>query len=770
MEEVINVLHVDDESSFLQLTEKYLSILGADEITIHSVNDPLKVFDLLKEKDFDVILTDFQMPNMDGLELLSKLRSIYDIPVIIFTGRGREEVAIKALNLGANYYIEKSFDLESQFGELRHVIKQVDKHRRTQKALRESEERYRTIFDDSPISLWEEDFSAVKLYFDQLKAQGIDDLGQYLNKHPDEVKKLTQLVKIINVNYTTLKMYNAENVTEFFTGLSSFFDEEASSLFKEELVALYNGRTFYQSEFPGYKLTGEKINCIIRLSVVSGYEETLEKIIVSVIDITKLKQVEKSLRVSIAQLEKTQKTLKESEEKFRTLAEKSPNLIFINKKGLVVYANKKCEEVLGYTCDEFYSPDFDYQCLIAPEYRETISLNFQQHLNGDEVEPIEYILISKEGKRITGILTTKLIDFEGERAILGIVTDITSLIQTQEELKRSEERYRMLIDLSPDAIILTDLNSKIVMVNDRAVKLYGATDEKELIGRNIFEFIVSEDHEFATQNIQRLLKTGSIRNLEYSMIKKDQAIFPADLSVAVIFDRMGNPTNFIGILRDITERKLAEEKLIRQKEELSEFAHFIAHDINNCLTTIEGYTQLLDLEYDETHIISKQIEYMKGLLTRSLSLADAGLAVNKDDNIDLNVLVERIAETTIPKNVNFYHDNLPTVMCDQERLAQVFKNIFENAIIHGKPNTIKIKLVQADKYLEIHIRNDGIPIPREVQKRIFNYGFTTLKDSMGLGLSIVRKIIEAHGWEVSVQSDIKGTSFRIFIPFSEAEE
>ncbi len=503
MEKVINVLHVDDEPSFLYLTKKYMSMIADNELHVHPLSESLEVFKQLEEKNFDVIVTDYQMPGMDGLELLSKLRDQkIDIPVIIFTGRGREKVAINALNLGANYYIEKSYDTESQFGELRHVIKQVVKHKRMEKALIESEERYRIIFDESPVSLWEEDFSDVKRYFDQLKTQGISDLHQYLDNHPHEVEKLSQMVKIVNVNYTTLKLYKAKNITEFFEGLDSFFDEEATALFKEELVALFNGKTTYQNEFPGYKLTGEKIDCIVRLSVVSGHEETLEKIIVSVIDITRLKQVEKKLR--------------------------------------------------------------------------------------------------------------------------------------------------------------------------------------------------------------------------------------------------------------------------RQKEELSEFAHFIAHDLSNCLTSIEGYTQLLDLEYDETHIISKQIEYMKSLLTRSLTLADAGLAIKKDKNVDLNFLIESVAESIIPKNIAFTHDKLPTILCDQERLAQVFKNLFENALIHGKPHKIMIKLEEGEKFLKILIINDGIPIPPEIQKRIFNYGFTTQKESMGLGLSIVRKIIEAHGWYITVQSDKKSTFFEIFIPVQES--
>jgi two-component system sensor histidine kinase VanS len=113
----------------------------------------------------------------------------------------------------------------------------------------------------------------------------------------------------------------------------------------------------------------------------------------------------------------------------------------------------------------------------------------------------------------------------------------------------------------------------------------------------------------------------------------------------------------------------------------------------------------------------------------------------------------------------FTNDNLPTVLCDKEKLAQVFKNIFENAIIHGQPHNIEIKVVKDDKNMIILINNDGIPIPPNIKVKIFDYGFTTLKGSMGLGLSIVRKIIEAHGWSITVQSYNETTSFQISIPF-----
>ena len=123
MEDTINVLHIDDEPIFLQVTKQYLNALAGNELKIYSLSNPLEVFKELKEKDIDVIVIDYKMPEMNGLELLEELRNTKEnVPVIIFTGQGREEVAITALNLGADYYIEKGGDPKSQYSELAHII------------------------------------------------------------------------------------------------------------------------------------------------------------------------------------------------------------------------------------------------------------------------------------------------------------------------------------------------------------------------------------------------------------------------------------------------------------------------------------------------------------------------------------------------------------------------------------------------------------------------------------------------------------------------
>jgi PAS domain S-box-containing protein len=117
--------------------------------------------------------------------------------------------------------------------------------------------------------------------------------------------------------------------------------------------------------------------------------------------------------------------LENVEKMFKILAEESPNMIFINKKGRVAYVNKRCEEIMGYSRDEYYSENFNFLDLIAPECRDLVKENFKMHISGKDIPPYDYKIITKDGREITAIITTKLTDYEGEKAILGIITDIT---------------------------------------------------------------------------------------------------------------------------------------------------------------------------------------------------------------------------------------------------------------------------------------------------------------------------------------------------------
>ncbi|MFQ6083496.1 MAG: PAS domain S-box protein, partial [Candidatus Aminicenantia bacterium] len=179
--------------------------------------------------------------------------------------------------------------------------------------------------------------------------------------------------------------------------------------------------------------------------------------------------------VAETERKRAEEALRESEEKFKSLAEQSPNMIFINKKGGIVYANKKGEEIMGYKREEFYSPDFDFLTLIAPESIDLVKANFSRHMKGEKVPPYEFTLISKEGKRLEAILTTRLIRYGGESAILGTVTDITEHKRAGEALRKRTEQVinyqTALLELAK--MDNSDLGSALKRINEVDSKTLG---------------------------------------------------------------------------------------------------------------------------------------------------------------------------------------------------------------------------------------------------------------------------------------------------------
>lgn len=163
-------------------------------------------------------------------------------------------------------------------------------------ALNASEARYRGLFENSPVSLWEEDSSAVKTYINHLRAAGINDLNTYFDNYPEEIYKCVAMMKVLDVNKATLKMYEATSKEQLLTGLAHTFDKESFLVYRQALVALSEGQTLFEAEATTRTLRGTKNYVYLRLSIAPGYEHTWEKIFVSLTDITAHKQTENALR------------------------------------------------------------------------------------------------------------------------------------------------------------------------------------------------------------------------------------------------------------------------------------------------------------------------------------------------------------------------------------------------------------------------------------------------------------------------------------------
>jgi len=250
--------------------------------------------------------------------------------------------------------------------------------------------------------------------------------------------------------------------------------------------------------------------------------------------------------------------LRDSEEKFRNLAEQSPNIIFIHQKERIVYANPQAEEVMGYKKEEFISPEFNFRILIAPESLESAKAIFDRHKRGEEVVPCEFRMVKKDRTTLDVINNTRMIKYLGEPAILGVVTDITERKKDERNLRDSENKLKAIVEASPEPIIISSSDAKIIDCNHAALKTFEYSEKSDVIGKNVFDFFAEKNRSAATD---RLAKRAEVRNEEYIFQAKDGREFPGELSTNVVYRRSGEANLFVSIVRDISERKEGEEKL-----------------------------------------------------------------------------------------------------------------------------------------------------------------------------------------------------------------
>ncbi|OFY51274.1 MAG: hypothetical protein A2W85_04560 [Bacteroidetes bacterium GWF2_41_31] len=173
--------------------------------------------------------------------------------------------------------------------------------------LQESEQRYRMVFENSPVSIWEEDFSEVKFLFDKLKKEGITNIERYFSQHLETVQQCIDLIKIVDVNLSALALHEASSKKELMTNLASTFTLDSSDTFREELISLWNGHTEMTADATVKTLSGNFRDVTVYVSVCPGYEGSLKKVLVSLVDITKRKQAESALIQSEAGLKEAQR-------------------------------------------------------------------------------------------------------------------------------------------------------------------------------------------------------------------------------------------------------------------------------------------------------------------------------------------------------------------------------------------------------------------------------------------------------------------------------
>ena len=282
------------------------------------------------------------------------------------------------------------------------------------------------------------------------------------------------------------------------------------------------------------------------------------------------------LRQQVVDLETAETTWKEaegrlrdSEETFRDVAERSPNMIFINKKGRIVYVNEKCEEVTGYKKEEFYLPDFNFLSLVAPESMDLVKASFGKHMKGEDVGPYDYKLLTRDGEKLDVILAAKLIRYEGEYAILGTVTDISQRKQAEEALQESEERMRSLISSMDDLVFTMDRDGVFTQYYQPKVSPSLYIPPEKFVGKYYKDVMPPHVTKLLDDARTRLADTGEVQEFDYPLSTTDGDLW-FSAKVSMRRDTANGLVGYTVVVRDITQRVQAEWELREYQARLEE--------------------------------------------------------------------------------------------------------------------------------------------------------------------------------------------------------
>jgi diguanylate cyclase (GGDEF)-like protein/PAS domain S-box-containing protein len=274
--------------------------------------------------------------------------------------------------------------------------------------------------------------------------------------------------------------------------------------------------------------------------------------------------------------------MKEAEERYKAISDDSPIGIYVYEDGKITYVNSQLAKMTGYSKDELLS--MDIMDLIVQEDHSIAMDSIQKIMSGLEPNKVLQIKGMKKDRNIVefeghGTLTSR----NGKPAIVGSVLDITQRKQMENELKESQEKYKRLILLSPDPILIHDGN-KILFVNDKAVSLLGAVSFTEIIGQSIYDFIRTDFREITSSRVNQMFETKKHLSISELKIKNlQEQLIDIEISSGFISYK-GKPAIQV-IMRDITERKTFEQKLIETNETLRE------------LSTVDGLTGIPNRRY-----------------------------------------------------------------------------------------------------------------------------------------------------------------------------
>jgi len=486
---------------------------------------------------------------------------------------------------------------------------------------------------------------------------------------------------------------------------------------------------------------------------------------------------------------RTEEELRQQKIFYETILHSATDLIFvINPEGRIVYANRAAKDMLG---DNVVGKHI--REIVAPEYLKQTLENFNRRLRGEDVKPYIIQAFDKNGERRWAEINGNIIEMNGR--VIGtcaIVRDVTERIRLEEEVVEAKEFLHSILEGSADAIIATDTTGKITYFSRGAEEMLGYKPE-QVVGKPVFLLYPPAQREESRKLYRLLFEKEVLKNIRTKLQCIEGTEVDVNLSLALLRDKEGRPIGSVGVAKDITKEVRAEEAMRRAYEELkrldqlkSDIIANVSHEIRTPITIAKGYIELAKDETDENErrleleAAIKALMRLNDIVEDLISIADIerGDFRLKPQKAKVEDVISRALEAkeefaqskdvSIDVEINYRGE----AFIDSPKLQRVLMNLIDNAIkFNRRDGKVKICVDKRNGELLFSVSDTGIGIPEDKLEEIFkpltqlDPSSTRYYGGTGTGLAVAKKIIEAHGGKIWVESKPgEGSTFYFTIP------
>lgn len=699
----IRVLHVDDEPDLSDMVATFLE-REDDRLTVCTATSANEGLETIDEADVDCIVSDYDMPSTNGIEFLEAVRESHpELPFILYTGKGSEEVAADAISAGVTDYLQKDRGTE-QYAILANRITNAVSAQWS--AIESEQNRYRLerILKTIPSCVVQLDYE-----------------GRFIFAND-------RAVEVLGLEESELTDW-AYNDPEW-----EIMDLNGNPISDEKLPFRQvrdSGEPLYGFRHTIKWSDGTQKNLLVNGTPLLDSNGETDSVIFSLTDITDQIEYQHQLTQATARLE--------------ALFENSPDMINIHDmEGNITDPNPLLCEEMGYDEDELTDMKvWELDQEMNPHKAHTL----WEGMNQGDRKRIEGVYQRRDGSELPVEVHIRYLYLDGEDRFMVISRDITERKKQEQQLQQERDRFRAVFEEAFDTMVLADEDGQYIKVNKSATELF-RHPEDELIGRSIREFAPEDfDFEMAWQEFQQSEK--ELGTFPLVRPNGDERIIEYAATRDII------PDQHLSVLRDVTERKQREQKLNRQNEQLDEFASLVSHDLRNPLNVASGHLEIARKDCDSEHLepVKRALDRMNTLTEDLLMLARQGETIDDLEPVDIAVLVEGCWQNVETADATLVIDVNRTIYTDKSRLKQLVENLVRNAVEHGG-DAVTVTVGELDD--GFYIEDNGPGIPEHEHDDVFDAGYSTNKEGTGFGLSIVKQIVNAHDWEIHVAEGSEG--------------